>query len=258
MTGEQYKPTPAEESRAEEMMTGDDKEMSAKREQILTRLKTAEGGASVIMGARELEISEEEIKAYALRVVAADIRKGFDLDPAFTMARNTGVATEEEVDAVVKKAFMERLKEYPADTFAAEYLYGTESEEYRQAQEAFAREEEERTKERKWSMQTQQEERDGEIIEYRIAVLLPDATFEDLLEAARSERDETETNLDRVLRALPGMLNDAAGQEFTRLYMYEPELRKTTVVLDFFKRHGYSQSDVETGLGIKFPETREK
>lgn len=258
MSNEQYKPTSAEERTAEEMLTESAKEMSITRERILARLKTAEGGASVIMGARELGVPEEEIKAYALRVAAADARRGFDLGPIFTMARNTGVATEEEVDAVVREALRQRLQEFPGDAFAAEYVYGQESEEYHRAHEALAREEEERAQQRKWSIQTRQEERDGERIEYRTVVLLPDATFEDLLEAARSEGDETGVNLDDALRALPGMLTDAAGQEFMRLYMYEPNLRKTTGVLDFFKRHGYSQSDVETGLGIKFLETREQ
>lgn len=95
-----YVPSESELSAAEESMTEEQRELSKKREYILARIKTAEGGNPTIKAAREIGVPESELTKYTLLFLEKDIREGYGLETVRSIAALTGVVTEAEADAL--------------------------------------------------------------------------------------------------------------------------------------------------------------
>lgn len=94
-----YVPSAAEIAQAEKTL----KELSERREYILARIKTSEGGNPTIIEARALGVPESELTEYALRFLEKDIREGYGLDTVRSIAEQSGVVTKTEVDALFEK-----------------------------------------------------------------------------------------------------------------------------------------------------------
>lgn len=243
-------------------MTEDQKGMSEKRERILKDLDTSEGGAAQIKKAREIEVPEEKVKTYALRVIKADLRRGYSVDMALRMARNTGIATEDEVRETARRTYQELLGQQPSNIVAAEYLYGIDSEEYRRAKELFNQEErkkekieKQKEKDRKWEILREKED-DNEGALTTVS-LTQDATFSDLFEAIEEGVLDVETSRE-LFAEIFHHLDEETRAELQKLHLDEPELAKTTKVLDFLRQRGFSKKDIETFWPIRFRRKRKE
>lgn len=229
MPKEAYKPTPEDYRKAEEIMSEEDGEKSQKREKILEMLKTSSGGAYAIEGARELGVPEQEIKEYALRVVEADMWDGYLPSVSIRMAENTGIASREEVEEVVRKTYKQILEENPFNVSIAEYLYGRDSEEYQRAKELYKTEK-------------------APSAETEIIPLSSDATFFDLFTFI----DPSEADLGDVFwnNVNNNFLEEISGE--LRKIFDNPESARQIKVLEFFEERGYTKDDLELFLLIRF------
>jgi len=84
-------------------MTEEEKKLSEKREHFLARIKNFEGGNPTIKGAREIGVPESELTQFALRFLEKDIREGYGLETVRSIAKQSGVVTRAEVDALFEK-----------------------------------------------------------------------------------------------------------------------------------------------------------
>lgn len=92
---------------------------SERREYILARIQTSEGGNPTIKAAREIGVSESELRGYVFRFLEKDIREGYGLETILSIARNSGVAvTVEEVTALFAKTQAEMATKGPSSETA--------------------------------------------------------------------------------------------------------------------------------------------
>lgn len=246
--------TPEAIWRAEETMSEEEKKMSGKREWVMEHLKSGSGGGAHIIGqAREMMVPEERIKDYALRLIEANTRQGYDPAMAFRMAENTGIAVSGEVEEVVRRTYRNMLRENPSDFYAAEYLFGKGSPEYLHARELDVWEQEEKKKkwkEAKWKVLR----RDDELV----LSLSPNVTFGDLFEALNSDEEGVDALSELFWSEVYDNFSQEIQEDLQRLHLNDPELAKKTSVPDFLKERGYSRKDLEAFLPIKFKQERKK
>ena len=89
---------------------------SERRDYILARIQTSEGGNPTIKAAREIGVPESELREYVFRLLEKDTREGYGLDTILSIAKNSGVAvTPEEVTALFKKTQAEMVAKNPSD-----------------------------------------------------------------------------------------------------------------------------------------------
>ena len=85
------------------------REGSERREYVLARIKTSEGGNPTIKEAREFGVSEKELTEYALRFLKKDIMDGYSLSVVRSIAEQSGVVTREEIDELYERTKAEIL-----------------------------------------------------------------------------------------------------------------------------------------------------
>ncbi len=272
-----YNPTEEEIRQAEGIMDDDKRDMSRIREDTLERLKTAPEGSYfwVITRAQEIGIPEEEIKEYFRKIVKNGVRRGEPINMYLSLAYRAsrkkagimlsaneylgigpGIIPEEEIREIAKRTYEQMLKEVPSNFDAAGFLYGENSEEYQRAKELYNKRRKERRKKeqkgRKWrivSKTNKDREAEGAVI------LVLDATFFDLFEAIESD-EGIEVELDELFwsevyeRVGSHFDEDAQGE--LEKFFDQPALAKTTKVLEFFEKYGYSKEEVEAFLPIRF------
>lgn len=115
-----YVPSESELAQAEAAMTEEQRELSEKRNYLLARIQTAEGGNPTIKAARDIGVPESELTKYALRFLEKNIREGYGLDTARSIAEQSGVVTRAEVDALFEKIKAAMAQETPPVETAAE------------------------------------------------------------------------------------------------------------------------------------------
>lgn len=94
---------------------------SERRDYILARIQTSEGGNPTIKAAREIGVSEGELRGYVFRILEKNIREGYGLETTLSIARNSGVAvTAEEVKALFAKTQAEMAATKPSGETAEE------------------------------------------------------------------------------------------------------------------------------------------
>lgn len=101
-------------------------ELDNERATILARIKTDEGGNPTIQKAREFGASEQELKDYAFRFLAKDVREGYSPSVIRSIAEQSGVVTPTEADELFERVKAEMAAAGPA----------VESDEERVAREA--------------------------------------------------------------------------------------------------------------------------
>lgn len=111
-----YIPSEAELAQAEKTL----KELSERREYILARIKTSEGGNPTIIEARGFGVPESELAKYAFRFLEKDIREGYGLDTVHSIAAQSGVVTRAEIDKLFEKTKAQMATEGPPGETAEE------------------------------------------------------------------------------------------------------------------------------------------
>ena len=177
--------------------------------------------AAVIKKGREIGVPVEEIQIFFQEVVGKRIQD----DPYFVwrFVVHMGVGTAEELTLLRRRAFDQALQNKNVEhaTAIAQQEWGVESIEYRQAQELEA--------------------------SYEI-VLLPDATFFDLLDMIGQERFVH--MWDYANGYVPPDVLDLIEQ----LLRNDPERLYSMRLVDFFNNYDYSVEDIREYLGIMFEE----
>lgn len=122
-----YVPSESELKTAEASMSEEQRELSNKRESVLARIKTAEGGNPTIKAAREIGVPKRELTEYALRFLEKDIRDSYSPKTVRSIAMQSGVVTGAEIDALFKNVKAKMATEAPS-TMTDEDLARKEAE----------------------------------------------------------------------------------------------------------------------------------
>ncbi len=92
-----------ERERSAERLAKHNLELADEMATILARIKTSEGGNPTIQKAREFGVSERELKEYAFRFLEKDIREGYSPSVVRSIAEQSGVVTEAEVNELCER-----------------------------------------------------------------------------------------------------------------------------------------------------------
>lgn len=252
---ERYTPTPPEIKQAEEMMTAEQKEKSNLRERMLEAVKSDVGSYNNIVGAREVGIPEKTIKEYALRFMAADLRReaGYEntLKMLYRIARNAKVATDKEVHELAKEIYTDIINQDPSNADAAKFFGIAPVVDLKQIKLAKEKEKEVALN-RLWSIIPESEDEMTMQIELTI-----NATMADLFEALDSGESEY-YEIEEAFNEDLSKLGKGIESELSELRFIKIELAAKTKVADFFKKFGNTKKDIETWLPIMFKKSPRK
>ena len=217
--------------------------------------KLGQGPAAfAIQNGKEMGVPPEELDRFAQEVIARET-KNRDYSFVYRFRKNMGIGTEEEIRAVGGQAyqfFLEKGDSGSAMKMAVE-LYGTNSEEWRRAY---------RANEAAWKKTEERRKRGGEEMEDEERELRTsiskDATFTDLFNAIDAIEEEEGLGELHFEEELLDNFDPEIVEEVLAFRNAQASKAETTNVLDFFKKHGYSQSDVSAFLPIKFKREQKK
>lgn len=196
------------------------------------------GEAFAINKGKEIGVPREELDRFAEDVVARET-KNHNYAFIYRFMKGMGIGTEKELRAVGEKAYQSfcDAREFGSAMAMAEDVYGRDSTEYKRANEA---------SEAEWKK--------AEVVEN--VIISKDATFADLFHAIKAIKEGSE-----VLH-FEEELWDNFDAEIVEEVLAFRDARASkaaiTKVLDFFKEHGYTQSDISTFLPIKFKREQRK
>ena len=210
-------------------------------------------GPREIDAARAKGTSESVVREHALKYYERLLRDDPDAD---RFLRNQEIDAGDAEKEIKTRVYKDLLRERPDAYYCAEYLYGKDSEEYRQAVAV----EKERTAKRKqtggeakkdsWELITDTEG-------FRTARLDPEATVGDFLEALAGENSEEDTALyDRFWMEVHDNFPPEIADAFLDASK-NPELRNMKFA-DFLKRLGIPESDASVFLPIAFAKKKRR
>ncbi|MCL4404145.1 hypothetical protein M1432_02280 [Patescibacteria group bacterium] len=241
---EPYKPTPEEVQRAEEMMPEELKaERAEETKEKLEELANKPMRFNALKEADALGFTLEERDKLADRIVADEIEQG-NPGSVFGLRENLMRAglvdrppggSADDIEKISEEAYRHNMEErhFESAMVLAEKTHGTASLEYKTAKEAFDKE-------------------NAEMEETDEIVLTRKATFGDIfggmIPIGLEEAFWTEVH---------DNFGDEIDKELHKL-VDDPAKASKTDILDFFKKRGYSKSDVEDYLPIKFGKEKKK
>lgn len=207
-------------------------------------LKNTEGAAVAIRKGKKIGVPQEKIDRFAEEIITHKITKQ-DYNFIYRFRKYNEIGTKEDIETAGKNGYKLLLEigDYESAVSLAEDFYGKGSNEWKRANEANEKKKDEAKKKRKKKEEKREEE------DQRLEVSISkDATFADLFKSIDTiENDEGFEKLhfeEELLRNF----NEKIMEEVLSFR----DTATTTKVLDFFKDHGYSQSDISVFLPIKF------
>lgn len=202
----------------------------------------------------KLGVLSERIEEFAKTSMAEEINHGNYLK-AINILKTADVGglnmgTSEEIEAVTTGLYEKCLEEkkYHAAMEITRMKWGIESEQYKKALEAYEEDPENK------AMREAEEKRERELENWS-AEISKDATFKELFDAI-DEGDEDLRQSDIFMGRVWYNFDQEISNEI--LELLDDVKAANTGVIAFFKKHGYSKSDIETSLPIKFKRERRK
>lgn len=213
------------------------------------------GAAFAIQKGRELGVPLEVLNQFALEKIEEEKEKGH-YGFAYRFRKNMGIGTDEELKAAGVEAYNRFFNDgdFGAAMKMAEEVYGKNSPEWERANRAKNEKVKETEKRTNGEEGIRNEDQDLQV------VLSRDATFADLFKALDAIEPDEEGELDATHfyeglweKFDPEFVKEVLSFEDTRI-----SRAATTKVIDFFREHGYSQSDISVFLPIKFKRKRSR
>ncbi len=193
---------------------------------------------------RKMGVPQEELDEIAQEFIARRTKEE-RYDTVYNFMRNTKIGTEEEIKSAGEQAykFFFEKKKYSFAISIAKDVYGKDSEEWKRVDEA---------------IEATQEEKEEEEEKEEVLLISKDATFAEFFNALDDAEEGGIFNNVNFEDKLNKKFDPIFATEVLAFRDLREKEARTTNVLDFFKKHGYSQKDISIFLPIKFKRERKK
>ena len=209
------------------------------------KLKQGYEAIAIIEG-RKIGVPQEKLNRFAEDFIAQKTEEQ-NYELIYRFRKNLKIGTEEQIKAAGEQAyrtFLENGKFGLAMGIAGD-VYGRDSEEWKLANER---------NEADWKKTRER----TEIKKEKKVSISKDATFADLFDAIDAIEEDSELGELNFEAELHDNFNSETAEEVLAFHDERASEAATTKILDFFRKHGYSQKDVSAYLPIKFKQERKK